>query len=85
VERPVPRGERDGQHHLREGRHKVHQPQHSEHVKQLKSGDEVLGYAVVVGAFSQSAHGVVFAYDAAVPFPFGLCTPVTILVNNIIS
>jgi len=42
AERPVPRSKRDGQHHLGEGRHEVHQPKHSEHVKQLKSGDEVL-------------------------------------------
>jgi len=82
VERPVPRGERDGQHHLREGRHKVHQPQHSEHVEQLKSGDEVLRHTVVVCAFGQFAHGIVLANGTAVPFPFGLCTPVAVLVNN---
>jgi len=42
MERPVPRGERNGQHHLGERRHKVHQPQHSEHIEQLKSGDKIL-------------------------------------------
>lgn len=69
VERPVPRGERDGQHHLREGRHEVHQPEHAEHVEQLKPRDQVLRNPVVVRALGQLAHGPRLVADA-VPFPF---------------